>query len=110
MIEEMPALQEIESERPTEVLMGHTTHAKQRTRDEPRHDDESGPPDWLSEVGGRGDTIDWPERPEALRLLDQRPAHRQAARRRVRHLFPRPEATEWQVAELQYDRRRRASA
>jgi hypothetical protein len=109
-IEEMPALQEIESERPTEVLMGHTTHAQQIKRDEPKHEDESGPPDWLSEVSGRGDTIDWPERPEALRLLDQRPAHRQAARRRVRHLFPRPEATEWQVAELQYDRRRRASA
>lgn len=101
------AMQEIDSEQPTTVLMGQTTPAQQRT-----HDDEptDGPPDWLSEVSGRGDTIDWPERPEALRLLDQRPAHRQAARRRVRHLFPRPEATDWSVAELQYDRRRRASA
>jgi len=110
VIEEKPALQEIESERPTEVLMGHTPHARHTTRDEKPERDQTGAPDWLSEVGGRGDTIDWPERPEALRLLDQRPAHRQAARRRVRHLFPRPEATDWQVAELQYDRRRRASA
>ena len=63
--------------------------------------------DWLSDVDeSHGDTLDWPERPEALKLLDQRPAERERARRRVRHLFPRPETTEWGVAELQYDRRR----
>ncbi len=103
VIEPSPEMQEIESEQPTRVLMGHETPAKQDTEDEDR---DQAPPDWLTEVGGRGETIEWPERPEALRLLDQRPAQRQAARRRVRHLFPRPETTEWRVAELQYDRRR----
>jgi hypothetical protein len=64
--------------------------------------------DWLSEVDDSADPvdIDWPERPEALRLLDQRPAERERARRRVRHLFPRPETTEWSVTELRYSRKR----
>lgn len=62
--------------------------------------------DWLGELGSQ-DTLDWPERPAALRMLDQRPAERRAARDRVEHLFPRPETTEWSVAELDYDRRRR---
>lgn len=62
--------------------------------------------DWLGELGS-GDTLDWPERPAALRMLDQRPAERRAARDRVEHLFPPPETTEWSVAELDYDRRRR---
>jgi hypothetical protein len=98
-------LQENDSEQPTSVLM----EPKITRNEEPRAaDEESGPPDWLSEVDeSHGDTLDWPERPEALKLLDQRPAERERARRRVRHLFPRPETTEWGVAELQYDRRRR---
>ena len=65
------------------------------------------PSDWLSEVDSRGDTLDWPERPEALKILDRRPQERERARRRVRHLFPRPETTDWRVAELHYERRRR---
>lgn len=68
----------------------------------------SSTPDWLSEVDSRGDTLDWPERPEALKILDRRPQERERARRRVRHLFPRPEPTDWRVAELQYERRRKA--
>jgi hypothetical protein len=63
--------------------------------------------DWLSEVDSRGDTLDWPERPDALKILDRRPQERERARRRVRHLFPRPETTDWRVAELQYERKRR---
>ena len=97
-------LEEIASEQPTSVLMA-TKATKRQHREVPEESRESS--DWLSEVDARGDTLDWPERPEALKLLDQRPAEREAARRRVRHLFPRPEATEWGVAELQYDRRRR---
>jgi hypothetical protein len=65
-----------------------------------------GADDWLDELGS-GDTLDWPERPAALRMLDQRPAERKKARDRVSHLFPAPEATEWSVKELAYDRRRR---
>lgn len=62
-------------------------------------------PDWMTEVGST-DTLDWPERPEALKLLDRRPAEREAVRERVRHLFPRPERVEWDVAELRYEARR----
>ena len=61
---------------------------------------------WLDDVDS-SETLDWPERPEALKLLDRRPAEREAARERVQHLFPRPETTEWSVRELEYDRRRR---
>jgi hypothetical protein len=61
---------------------------------------------WLDDVDS-SETLDWPQRPEALKLLDRRPAEREAARERVQHLFPRPETTEWSVGELEYDRRRR---
>jgi hypothetical protein len=64
--------------------------------------------DWLAESGEPGDTLDFPERPPALRLLDQRPEERAAIRQRVSTLFPRPEPTEWSVGELDYDRTRRA--
>jgi hypothetical protein len=61
--------------------------------------------DWMSGMSS-SDTLDWPERPTALRMLDNRPAERRAARNRVDHLFPRPEATDWSVRELDYNRRR----
>jgi hypothetical protein len=41
-------------------------------------------------------------------LLEDRPRERQRTADRVAYLFPRPEATEWSVRELGYDRRRRA--
>jgi hypothetical protein len=97
-------LQETPDEPPTRVLMGTETNTQHAPP--PANDDDAQPPDWLSEVDSRGDTLDWPERPEALKLLDRRPAERERARERVRHLFPRPETTEWRVAELQYERRR----
>jgi hypothetical protein len=85
-----PDLQEIGEEPPTTDVM------------------DTKKPDWLSEVDeSHGDTLDWPERPEALKILDRRPEERERARRRVRHLFPRPETTDWRVAELQYERRKR---
>jgi hypothetical protein len=64
--------------------------------------------DWLAEAGNPGDTLEFPERPPALRLLDQRPEERKAIRQRVSTLFPLPEATDWSVGELEYDRSRRA--
>jgi hypothetical protein len=98
-------LQENKAEQETQVLMA----PKVTKREPPQAEERPKSNDWLSEVDdSHGDTLDWPERPEALKLLDQRPAERERARRRVRHLFPRPETTEWGVAELQYDRRRRA--
>ena len=42
------------------------------------------------------------------RLLEDRSAEREAIADRVAHLFPQPETTEWNVRELDYDRRRRA--
>jgi hypothetical protein len=95
-----PDLKEIEAEAPTTQLMAD----KQTPEEAPASP--SSPPDWLSEVDSRGDTLDWPERPEALKILDRRPQDRERARRRVRHLFPRPETTDWRVAELQYERRK----
>jgi hypothetical protein len=100
-------LQETPDEPPTRVLMGTETNTQHAPP--PASDADAQPPDWLSEVDSRGDTLDWPARPEALKLLDRRPAERERARKRVRHLFPRPETTEWRVAELQYERRRSRS-
>jgi len=41
-------------------------------------------------------------------LLEDRPRERPRTEDRVAYLFPRPEATEWNVRELSYDRRRRS--
>jgi hypothetical protein len=41
-------------------------------------------------------------------LLDERPTRRGSTSDRVAYLFPRPETTEWNVREIDYDRRRRA--
>lgn len=112
---ELSSMQENPSERETKVLMADEHRNAHRPPEvEPEIVEHPGSreraperDDWLSEVDSRGETLEWPQRPEALKLLDQRPAERDRARRRVRHLFPRPETTEWGVAELQYDRRRR---
>jgi hypothetical protein len=41
-------------------------------------------------------------------LLDARPRERSDVADRIAYLFPRPETTEWNVREVNYDRRRRA--
>jgi hypothetical protein len=43
------------------------------------------------------------------RLIEQTRAERRARHERVADLFPAPETTEWNVREIAYDRRRRAS-
>lgn len=63
---------------------------------------------WLDEVDAEHETIEWPERPAALRALDERHA-RATPSERVAHLFPRAE-TEWSIGELRYERSRRAVA
>jgi hypothetical protein len=100
--EEETEMEEIAAGRQTTIVMATDLDSEGREIAEKAPP----PPDWLSEVDSSGETLDWPERPEALKLLDRRPAERERARRRVRHLFPRPETTEWRVAELQYERRR----
>jgi hypothetical protein len=100
----------------TDTLLAATETAEESGRSEPAEGEEDPEmsnqlttqpaqvgDDWL---GSSSDTLDWPERPAALRMLDNRPAERQAARNRVEHLFPRPEATDWSVKELDYSRRR----
>jgi hypothetical protein len=42
-------------------------------------------------------------------LIELHRAEREAARDRVANLFPRPETTEWNVREINYDRNRRAN-
>jgi hypothetical protein len=41
-------------------------------------------------------------------LLEERPRERHKTSERLAYLFPRPETTEWNVREIDYDRRRRA--
>lgn len=73
--------------------------------------DHPGPPaeepkaDWFS-AGEGGDEVEWPafasprrDRSEARELSDE-------AADRVRHLFPVPDATDWDVGELRYTRKR----
>ena len=64
--------------------------------------------DWFAQVNRGGETLDFPKRGPAMRLLDHRPEERKAMRERVSNLFPDPETTEWSVGELSYERRRGA--
>ncbi|MGI8460832.1 MAG: hypothetical protein ACR2OC_04225 [Solirubrobacterales bacterium] len=64
--------------------------------------------DWMAEAAPGGDTLDFPRRGPAMRLLDQRPEERKAMRERVSNLFPDPETTDWSIGELADERRRRA--
>ncbi len=64
--------------------------------------------DWLAETSSGGETLDFPERGPAMRLLDQRPEEREKMRERVSNLFPDPETTDWSISEIAVERRRRA--
>ena len=80
--------------------------------DEPDSDNEEGAVrqsserDWLSEVSRteRQDTLEWPAR----KPLPGGDEHVDSPR--VRHLFPVPEGTDWDVGELDYDRARTRSS
>jgi hypothetical protein len=74
---------------------------------EPRqeHETEMSGRDWLSEVG-RDATLEWPaskgeRRPQDRERIDTP---------RVRHLFPVPDDADWEIGELDYDRRHKAGA
>ena len=64
--------------------------------------------DWLGETTQGGETLDFPKRGPAMRLLDQRPEERKALNKRVSTFFPDPETTDWSISEIAYERRRRA--
>ena len=71
------------------------------TAPEPHQESEMTGRDWLSEVA-REATLEWPaaageRRPQDRERIDTP---------RVRHLFPVPDDADWDVSELEYDRRR----
>jgi hypothetical protein len=62
--------------------------------------DRGGGADWFS--AGDGD-VDWPAFARPRRSRD---ADREPSKDRVRYLFPVPDATDWNVGELRYERKR----
>ena len=61
--------------------------------------------DWFSSADGE---VDWPAFATPRRKRGDEPAGLSAeASDRVRHLFPVPDATDWDVGELDYESRRR---
>ena len=77
-------------------------------RTEPPMEPAYGHEDWFAHAANGGETLDFPKRGPAMRLLDHRPEERKAMRERVSNLFPDPGTTDWSVGEMSYDRRRRA--
>jgi hypothetical protein len=92
----------------------HSGEAEEAEPD-PEHDDEettvstSAQPDWLSEVSESGEeTMEWPapvrersqEQADRRDETDEEPLEEP----RVRHLFPVPDDSDWEVGELDYDR------
>ena len=64
--------------------------------------------DWFEQAGAReGETLDFPKRGPAMRLLDQRPEERKRMNERVSTFFPDPETTDWSIGEIAVERRRR---
>jgi hypothetical protein len=64
--------------------------------------------DWFAQSGVRGgETLDFPKRGPAMRLLDQRPEERKRMNERVSTFFPDPETTDWSIGEIAVERRRR---
>ena len=66
-------------------------------------------PDWLSEVSeAGGETLEWPapvrERSREQAEWREESGEEPLAEPRVRHLFPVPENSDWEVGELDYDR------
>jgi hypothetical protein len=68
--------------------------------------------DWFAQAEAAapqrgGETLDFPKRGPAMRLLDQRPEERKKMNERVSTFFPDPETTDWSISEIAYERRRR---
>ena len=56
--------------------------------------------DWFSTADGE---VEWPAFARPRRKHD---AEREPSKDRVRYLFPVPDATDWNVGELRYERKR----
>jgi hypothetical protein len=62
--------------------------------------------DWFAQESRGQETLDFPKRGPAMRLLDQRPEERKAMNERVSNFFPDPETTDWSISEIAPRRRR----
>ena len=67
---------------------------------DPTRPDEGGRADWFSAGGGE------PEWPAFARPRRKDHAEREPSKDRVRYLFPVPDATDWSIGELRYERER----
>ena len=79
-----------------EIIGGERDH---RTVPEPDLGDRA---DWFSAGGGEPE---WPAFASPRRKRDHQ---REPTKDRVRYLFPVPDATDWSVGELRYERKRNA--
>ena len=70
----------------------------------PTRPDEGGRADWFSAGDGE------PEWPAFARPRRKDHAQREPSKDRVRYLFPVPDATDWSVGELRYERKRSGRA
>jgi hypothetical protein len=68
-------------------------------------DDESPKPDWFAAGDGDGE-VEWPAFASPRKDRDSKRELDDEAADRVRYLFPVPDATDWDVGELRYERKR----
>ena len=73
-------------------------------KDHPGPDREKPKPDWFSAGDGDGE-VDWPAFASPRRERGQKRELDEDAADRVRYLFPVPDATDWDVGELRYERK-----
>jgi hypothetical protein len=78
-------------------------------KDHPGPSDEEPKPDWFAapDHEGEGDgEVEWPAFASPRRDRDEKRELDDEAADRVRYLFPVPDATDWDVGELRYERKR----
>jgi hypothetical protein len=71
----------------------------------PSQDEESPKADWFSAGEGDGE-VEWPAFASPRKDRDSKRELDDEAADRVRYLFPVPDATDWDVGELRYERKR----
>ena len=75
-------------------------------KDHPGPDREKPKPDWFAAGDGDGE-VDWPAFASPRRDRGEKRELDEEAADRVRYLFPVPDATDWDVGELRYERKNR---
>ena len=88
-----------------EIMGADNEHPRPLANSRPEPAEEAAPQgekDWFSAAEG---DLEWPAfaRPRRDRNADRRPSEPSES---VRHLFPVPDATDWEVGELRYERKR----